>query len=363
MADTYTTNLGLTKPGYDSIADIAVINENMDKIDEAIGDVGASLKYGKAVIFGDSLGQGYLNNDYSFVDILRESGAFESFAKHCAQGTTIGPYSTYSDVNDYCLINMIEMYTDDIQSADIVFLEYFGNDMGSVASSLVSYGFATDSATKTTVCGYLKKALARIRELNPTARIIYLTNGRLQPSTITSSMDVSATLAYDLYLIAEATMLRVLREQNVHIIDVMGGFPNKDSYYSIDGLHPTTAGHEQVAKNVLANMCVNSELPSLSREVAINADTNTANALFSAVYTLIKAGGVDVRANILVSGGSFYAQPTLVNESAIFFITSFVSGSTIIYYAAMMLPDGTVQTASVTFEGTSTASLAALNLE
>lgn len=35
MADTYTPNLNLKKPGYESFADIGDINGNMDKIDEA----------------------------------------------------------------------------------------------------------------------------------------------------------------------------------------------------------------------------------------------------------------------------------------------------------------------------------------
>lgn len=40
MADTYTSNLGLTKPGYDSPVDVAVINANMDKIDDAVANAG-----------------------------------------------------------------------------------------------------------------------------------------------------------------------------------------------------------------------------------------------------------------------------------------------------------------------------------
>ena len=39
MADTYTTNLNLKKPGYDSPADIADINANMDKIDTSVNQL------------------------------------------------------------------------------------------------------------------------------------------------------------------------------------------------------------------------------------------------------------------------------------------------------------------------------------
>lgn len=40
MAETYTSNLGLVKPDYDSFADISVINSNMDKIDNAVANAG-----------------------------------------------------------------------------------------------------------------------------------------------------------------------------------------------------------------------------------------------------------------------------------------------------------------------------------
>lgn len=40
MAETYTSNLELVKPDYDSPADIFVINSNMDKIDNAVANAG-----------------------------------------------------------------------------------------------------------------------------------------------------------------------------------------------------------------------------------------------------------------------------------------------------------------------------------
>ena len=43
MADTYTPNLNLKKPGYDSPADIADINANMDKIDTAVNQLSQQM--------------------------------------------------------------------------------------------------------------------------------------------------------------------------------------------------------------------------------------------------------------------------------------------------------------------------------
>lgn len=48
MADTYTPNLNLIKPGYDSPADIERFNENMDRIDAAFKTVDAVKLGGKA---------------------------------------------------------------------------------------------------------------------------------------------------------------------------------------------------------------------------------------------------------------------------------------------------------------------------
>ena len=42
MATTTTPNLGLVKPDYNELADIDVINDNMDLIDTAVGNFGFS---------------------------------------------------------------------------------------------------------------------------------------------------------------------------------------------------------------------------------------------------------------------------------------------------------------------------------
>ena len=40
---TETTNLHLTKPSYEDLADVSVINDNMDTIDAAVGDLQSGL--------------------------------------------------------------------------------------------------------------------------------------------------------------------------------------------------------------------------------------------------------------------------------------------------------------------------------
>ena len=139
-------------------------------------DVGAAekKKYGKLVVFGDSLGQGSNNGDYSFVDILSESGVFESVSKHCVSGATIGPYQVDSSAAGYSLVEQIERYASDVADAEIVICEYGGNDLNSFLTGNVEMGTIEDESTATTICGYVKKAITRIYELNPDAAIHYI---------------------------------------------------------------------------------------------------------------------------------------------------------------------------------------------
>lgn len=94
-------------------------------------DVGAEKKqkYGKLVVFGDSLGQGSNNGNYSFVDILSESGVFAAVVKACVGSATIGPYQKDSVAAGYDLVSQVDRYADDVAAADIIMLEYGGNDV------------------------------------------------------------------------------------------------------------------------------------------------------------------------------------------------------------------------------------------
>lgn len=83
MATTTTTKLGLVKPDYSEAADVAVINENMDKIDEAVGDLNEAnilpmaentipansnfntyYTHGVYRVASDAIGQTILNSPY-----------------------------------------------------------------------------------------------------------------------------------------------------------------------------------------------------------------------------------------------------------------------------------------------------------
>lgn len=222
-------------------------------------------KYGKLIVFGDSLGEGSSNNDYSFVDILGESGEFSSVVKACRNSATIGPYSADYAVG-YDLISQIERYNSDVADADIIMCEYQFNDIYAIIAGAVTMGYKTDAATDTTVCGYMKKALNRIRELNPTAHITWVLSGKYDFNRALFGNDM-----VDLLLLFEATALTLARNYSVGIISIM-----EESFgeglVSSDGLHPNTAGHERIAQIILNNLYGNSDIILPERTLMLTGD-------------------------------------------------------------------------------------------
>lgn len=267
----------------------------------------AKTRYGKAVFFGDSLSVGSSNNDYSFVDVLSESGMFESVTKRAYGGATIGPYSIYSEANDYCLINQITRYTSDIQSADIIFLEYGANDYNSIANGLVSPGYATDTSTDTTICGYLRAAFDAIKAINPKARLVWLAFTRWH-----DGIDVGAEehVSEDFLLYCEASLFRIAREYHCGIIGLIAEY-NSSEFLSIDNYHPNTEGHTLIAQNILANLFKSTSMPRLFRQVGFTVasdGTVTVDSSFSIILGLLKTGAVDVY-GVATYDGSTYRHP------------------------------------------------------
>ena len=227
-------------------------------------------KYGKAIFFGDSLSVGSNNNDYSFVDVLAESGLFESVQKCAYGGATIGPYSPYGDdVNDHCLVNQITRYSEDIKRADIIFLEYGANDRNAIVENGVWLGYASDSENETTMCGYTRKALKAIRSLNKKARLIWLSNDRWHGEYVSNKVFTDE----DFLICLEASIYRILPEYNCGSIDITEGF-DYFQYVTNDDIHPTTEGHKMIAQNVIANMFKNVKRTHPVRKVTFTSSSD-----------------------------------------------------------------------------------------
>lgn len=267
-------------------------------------DIGAESrqKYGKLVVFGDSLGQGVNNGDYSFVDVLAESGAFSSVAKHCVGSATIGPYQVDSAAAGYSLVEQIERYSADVAAADIIMLEYGANDISSLMAGKITMGTADDAATATTVCGYTKKALERIRELNPDVKLIWLPFIRDNWQYLNS---LHGAAYADTELLLEATALVLARPYLTSVIPLADGITGAE--FSSDGAHPNTAGHIYLANKILHGMLVTADYPKLHRPLTMTGEVESGTLAldgnWSNIYQLISAG-VWVQVTYLY-GGSY----------------------------------------------------------
>ena len=293
--------------------------------------------YGKAVFFGDSITQGVGNDDYSYVDVLQESGVFQDVKKYGVGGACIHPDSDTS-LADYALINQINRYASDVSAADIVFIEYSANDMIRACSgySSVALGFSSDSAADDTLCGYARRAIERVKELAPNAQIIWLhwMPWRADGHTSIQVDDAFKQVIIDSALLYEATLYRLVRNYGCMIIDLSDGIEyGEDTFFSDDKVHPNTAGHQRAARTLVANMYGNSVEKNLYREYKIvansveNISAATIDGHFIIALWLLQAGGVDVSLTLDIGGYCTHYKPIGFHDSYIAFETLVNDGS------------------------------------
>lgn len=283
-------------------------------------DIGADdkQKYGKLVVFGDSLGQGSNNGNYSFIDILSESGVFTGVVKACVGSATIGPYQTDSAAAGYDLVSQVDRYADDVAAADIIMLEYGGNDVVAYNAGNIHMGSYSDTAETVSVCGYLAKAMARIRSLNPTAKIVWL-------AAFWDSYDLAKNMVdagyADAWLLFQATAIRTARQYLTGVIPIFDGLGDGD--VSSDGIHPNTTGHTKITSKILANPLGQNSYPKLHRDLVLTGDVAAGTDLsldgdYNTIYSLIDAG-VDVVAMYGTYGGYMMIRPVVWNSYLIQF--------------------------------------------
>lgn len=216
------------------------------------GSESSSALSGKKVLFfGDSISYGEGNNGHSFIDIIDEMGICDSLVKEAHTSSCIGPYQVYQDGAGYDLVAMIELQSTAVTNADIIFCGYGGNDTHAVSVGNVQLGHYTDAATATTVCGYMRKAINRIRTLNPDVRLCWLFP-QLRDFVIARGGSVADN---DYFVTVTKALSDVCEDLNVPFMGlytglnmevVTGGHLINDT-----AKHPTEAGHELIAENVL----------------------------------------------------------------------------------------------------------------
>ena len=307
-------------------------------------------KYGKLVVFGDSLGQGSNNGNYSFVDILSESGVFAAVVKACVGSATIGPYQKDSAAAGYDLVSQVNRYADDVAAADIIMLEYGGNDVVAYNAGNITMGSYSDTAETVSVCGYLAKAMARIRELNQTAKIVWL--AAFWDSYDLAKNAVDAGYA-DAWLLFQATAIRLARPYLIGVIPIFSGL--SDAHMSSDGIHPNTTGHRQIANKITSNPFGISDYPSLSRVMTLTGDAEAGtNLSIDAGYPVAKSligAGVTIRLEYNQYGGPMMLRPFVHNDYMMQFTgMSFLNG-TYTFIAVNWEPNGNIAISSKTYSG------------
>ena len=178
----------------------------------------SAWKNKKVCFFGDSIGYGYNNNAYSFVDILNERDVFASVHKNCVSGTTTAT-----------LAARLQESATEVAEADIVYCEYQANDI---------VGIKAGSLTLTSIENTVRNCTSAIRNANPTCTIVWM------PLTIYHFDKISSTDAIYYKQWAEA-LYPVFAELSINLLPVYDNLLT--GHTSNDGTHPNTAGHQIIA--------------------------------------------------------------------------------------------------------------------
>lgn len=265
---------------------------NTDNLPETVANFATEIKqkYGKLVVFGDSLGAGENNDNYSFVDILSESGVFSGVVKACVSGATVGPYQVASSARNYDLNAQIERYKNDVTDADIIICEYGANDVYAMANGKAEMGTVEDASTATTICGYVKKSISRIYALNPDVTIHWVFPVPMEFDILKKKFANMSLV--DGYLLFWATAMKVARNLGCFLVNP---FYANTNLISSDGTHPNTQGHILFADTILSRLFTSEIIGVLERPLTLGGDTATMTNLtvdstFANALKLAQAG-------------------------------------------------------------------------
>lgn len=189
-----------------------------------ISDVPINVwKNKKVCFFGDSIGYGYNNNGYSFVDILNERGFFASVHKNCVSGSTTTTWAA-----------RLQESADEVAEADIVYAEYESNDI---------VGLKAGTLTTAALVSTVRNCTSAIRNANPTCTIVWL------PLTIQHLSKVAgADLSY--YQSWANAIYPVFAELGINMLPIYDILISPGHVINND-VHPNTIGHGLIADFIM----------------------------------------------------------------------------------------------------------------
>lgn len=244
-----------------SITD-ATGTQTFDVMDGTGGGGGSSSEWStkKVLFFGDSIGAGYNNNNYSFVDVLQERGFFASVHKNCIAGTTTSTLHA----------RLIESESQ-IADADIIYCEYQYNDI---------VGLVGGSLTTNALLSALTTAYNYIRQRNATCQIVWM------PLTISHFDKVGLTNASYFVEWSEA-MYPAFAERGISLLPV---YDDMVAAHAVsDGKHPNTVGHNLIADHIMQMPLGTS---NYNTAVFTSADKQHLDAVYSDYSAALIALGV-----------------------------------------------------------------------
>lgn len=297
---------------------------HLKHIEDALTEACAP-EYGKAVFIGDSIGQGYNNNNYSYIDVAAESGVFKSVIKAAVNGATIGNYSLVSAASGFDGISQVASNSVNISDSSTthVYIQFGVNDVQSLMAGSVQLGTSSDSVSSTTVCGCVRNIIESIYALNHTVNIYFLNIGvtdRIIEMLATShyeynsgSFNKDSFIKY--YKRWNSTILPIVKSYGIPIINIFEDINNNDitkSYiFTNDNIHPNNDGHKKIFEKIIGRTSsISSSENNETKKYIISISTTdnttfTTNANFDEAYETFKNGGI-----VTFSAPSYYGVYT-----------------------------------------------------
>ena len=263
------------------------------------GGASSGLAGKKVVFLGDSIGYGEGNNGHSFVDIISEKGICSSVIKECHSSATVGPYQPWSEAEGYDCIAMIQAQSTNIANADIVFIEYGGNDTYAIDHNLVTLGTINDAASTNSFFGYCRRAIQNVRAINPTVEIYWLFPilYNLPPTPLASYANG------DWMTVTSKAITQVCDDCGVSYYGLYSDLnPVKGAGHIINDAagHPSEAGHQIIAETVMWGYPYHAFPYRPSRSITLASD-GTYDSTFRVLVALIQVGvDVDIRYDGLI---------------------------------------------------------------